>query len=470
MATTLRGRPVDPYALPPEAGTRPNYGNERTSECLVDEDRPPTPDRYKKWRKSTYSVPGTRIIHPGGVDDWRDVKHPEFFGVRKKDPGEGEHVDDVLAQPGAESEYAQTKLTQAERHYHSTRMEPLGKCFSHGHVLPEECRTREHKFGKSTITPGGNDSKTLIYMPSAKPVPGERAQYIKSHGSYGPGEQRSRDYDWKGCDLKTHRFGEGVGSYVALNGLALGATAAMEQLDPQPIISQRMRNFKALQDKLGQSRYLGHTGAYQFGKMHRYGKKSVRGEGEWDARQCIAGDYAPEDCEPEPELGKTLTPGYRNILTEKSRHRPSACLPSERTSRSTPSGPSPTPKIMETTLPARSCSTRPPCRRWALMTTSLRICGTRTTSGPSSRPRAPNSGTASTSSYDDVFRKRDAPSRRSTRRLRTSSKVFSNGPCRSRQLLRRDAVLVDDAGTRRRGPPGAGSRQSRRTTSDGGRR
>ena len=138
MATTLRGRPVDPYALPPEAGTRPNYGNERTSECLVDEDRPPTPDRYKKWRKSTYSVPGTRIIHPGGVDDWRDVKHPEFFGVRKKDPGEGEHVDDVLAQPGAESEYAQTKLTQAERHYHSTRMEPLGKCFSHGHVLPEE--------------------------------------------------------------------------------------------------------------------------------------------------------------------------------------------------------------------------------------------------------------------------------------------------------------------------------------------
>jgi hypothetical protein len=321
MATTLRGRPVDPYALPPEAGTRPNYGNERTSECLVDEDRPPTPDRYKKWRKSTYSVPGTRIIHPGGVDDWRDVKHPEFFGVRKKDPGEGEHVDDVLAQPGAESEYAQTKLTQAERHYHSTRMEPLGKCFSHGHVLPEECRTREHKFGKSTITPGGNDSKTLIYMPSAKPVPGERAQYIKSHGSYGPGEQRSRDYDWKGCDLKTHRFGEGVGSYVALNGLALGATGAMEQLDPQPIISQRMRNFKALQDKLGQSRYLGHNGAYQFGKMHRYGKKSVRGEGEWDARQCIAGDYAPEDCEPEPELGKTLTPGYRNILTEKSRGR-----------------------------------------------------------------------------------------------------------------------------------------------------
>ena len=200
------------------------------------------------------------------------MKHPEFFGVRKKGPrGGGARRRCPGAARRRKSEYAQTKLTQAERHYHSTSMEPLGKCFSHGHVLPEECRTRSTSSASPRL-PWRERLETLIYMPSAKPVPGERAQYIKSHGSYGPGEQRSRDYDWKGCDLKTHRFGEGVGSYVALNGLALGATAAMEQLDPQPIISQRMRNFKALQDKLGQSRYLGHTGAYQFGKMHRAGR------------------------------------------------------------------------------------------------------------------------------------------------------------------------------------------------------
>ena len=76
------------------------------------------------------------------------------------------------------------EFTQAERHYHSTRMEPLGKCFSHGHVLPEECRTREHKFGKSTITPGG--SLENFDHAVRKPVPGERAQYIKSHGSMVP--------------------------------------------------------------------------------------------------------------------------------------------------------------------------------------------------------------------------------------------------------------------------------------------
>jgi len=324
-------------AKPPEAGTRPNYGNETTEECLKDEERPLTPDRYKKWRKSTYSVPGTRIIHPGGVKDWEGVEHPPWFGLNTKKAGmTDEHVNDVITQAGAESEYAQTKLTQAERHYHSTRMEPLGRCFSHGHQLPEECLKRDarnvplHDFGLPTKTAVGQDAKNLIYMPSAKPVQGERAQYIKSHGSYGPGEQRSRDYDWGGRDLKTHRFGEGVGSYVALNGLALGATGAMEPLDEPPVVASRMRNFKSLQDKLGKSRFLGHTNAFQFGRDHCYGKKSVRGEGQWDARDCIAGDYAPEDCMPEPELGITLTPGYRNVLTEKSRHR-SFGVPSVRT-------------------------------------------------------------------------------------------------------------------------------------------
>ena len=78
-----------------------------------DPDRPATPDAYKKWRKSTYAVPGTRVIHPGMVDDWKSVSHPEFFGKNKADLGE--HVDDVLAQPGAESEFAQVKLTQARR-------------------------------------------------------------------------------------------------------------------------------------------------------------------------------------------------------------------------------------------------------------------------------------------------------------------------------------------------------------------
>ena len=121
------------------------------------------PDRYKKWRKSTYSVPETRIIHPGGVDDWRGVKHPEFFGVRKKDPGRDEARRRCAGAAGAESEYAQTKLTQAERHYHSTRMEPLGKCFSHGHVLPEECRTESTSSASPRSRPAGTTQNFDLY-------------------------------------------------------------------------------------------------------------------------------------------------------------------------------------------------------------------------------------------------------------------------------------------------------------------
>ena len=94
----------------------------------------------------------------------------------------------------------------------------------------------------------------------------------------------------------------------------------MEQLDPQPIISQRMRNFKALQDKLRSDEgYLGHTVAYQFSKMHRNGKKSVRARASGTRASASLATTRPEDCEPEASCGKTLTPGYRNILTEKSR-------------------------------------------------------------------------------------------------------------------------------------------------------
>ena len=42
--------------------------------------------------------------------------------------------------------------------------------------------------------------------------------YKKSHGSYGPGEQRSRDYTWK-KDVNSMVFGV-KGNLVAFNGVS----------------------------------------------------------------------------------------------------------------------------------------------------------------------------------------------------------------------------------------------------------
>ena len=309
---------MNPLNMPPVAGVTTKLGGQTTEACLHLDERPGTPPGVRKWRKSNYTQPGQRIIHPGLIEDFKDANHTaERFGKIKI---VSDHVEDVLVQPGAESEFAQVKLTQKESTYHSIKREPLGQSFTRGHVLPSCVAEPGFQFGKKSVREGGDGSKVLIYNPSAAVTAAEKQQYIKSHGSFEPGEQRTRGYDWGGRDMNAHRFGVGDGSHVALNGLALGASAALRQgMDTEPITSTRVQNFNSLQDKLGKTRNLGHGNHRP--RDHLYGKASVRGFGEWDARCCITGDYAEEDREPDSDLGKTHTPGFRNILTDAQKER-----------------------------------------------------------------------------------------------------------------------------------------------------
>merc|ERR1719375_2573694 len=70
------------------------------------------------------------------------------------------------------------------------------------------------------------------------------------------------------------------------------------------------------QDHLGRIKKLGNLVPND--PNHVYGKKSIRrGNGEWDAAACIQGSYSKEEQEPDTDLGKSLTPGFRNLTTEK---------------------------------------------------------------------------------------------------------------------------------------------------------
>jgi hypothetical protein len=224
----------------------------------------------------------------------------------------------VLRQPGAESEFALVKEGQKNATYHSVKREPLGKTYARGHVLPQECKEDGFSFGMPNADKP-NLAKGLIYAPSEQSDGGMKAQYIKSHGSFEPGEQRRRGYDWPIEDVREHRFGVGVGSHVAFNGLALGAVGALRtEVEVDPVIASRVQNFKNLQDKLGRSRNLGH-GPNAVEPGHFYGKASVRGAGEWDARNCLQGDYDQEAQGPDADLGTTHTPGFRNSAPDSQR-------------------------------------------------------------------------------------------------------------------------------------------------------
>ena len=90
----------------------------------------------------------------------------------------------------------------------------------------------------------------------------------------------------------------------------------MLQSDVSRITSKKTEDAKSLTIQLGRARNLG------FGSKDShpaiYGKTSLpdRKNGEWDARACIEGTYEPEDQEPDSDLGKSMTPGFRNITTE----------------------------------------------------------------------------------------------------------------------------------------------------------
>lgn len=56
---------------------------------------------------------------------------------------------------------------------------------------------------------------------------------------------------------------------------------------------------------------------YVLAMQHVYGKEAVkRGPNEWDARSCVEGNYSWAEQQPDNDLGKSITPGFRNAIAE----------------------------------------------------------------------------------------------------------------------------------------------------------
>lgn len=85
-----------------------------------------------------------------------------------------------------------------EDNYASHKREPLGKGFSRGYVWPAAAENGNAKFGKPTQ--GLESAKEMLYPAGGATAHEDRdtqAMYRKTHGNYDPGEQRTRDYNWK---------------------------------------------------------------------------------------------------------------------------------------------------------------------------------------------------------------------------------------------------------------------------------
>ena len=252
-------------------------------------------NRTKKWRKSVYLEPGTRVIHPALVEDFpHGHEQGIIFGAMATHSGH--RVEEIFN--GEEGDCQQVKRQQKEAlYYKSSRMVPLGKSYNRGHNLPEFMKDDGFRFGVTT-TKCQDDAKSLLYSDNTQKEDNGMTNYVKSHGSYSPGQQRSRDYNWP-IDPETTVFGD-KGESTAERGISKGVSNALCM--PQDNSGAAVR----ASDKA--SRSCAFPRDMVFGKITKDCNSS--------AAQCLQ-PVSNKDHFKDDDLGKSVTPGFRNAMTEK---------------------------------------------------------------------------------------------------------------------------------------------------------
>jgi len=292
----------------PAGKTQKNPGDQQSvASCFQTIEVPGTPPKMNKYRDSWKGQPGKRIQHWGTVDDGTQ---PEGYAY-------GHKTGMVLDSKNVLNTHQPTRVeefltTRKEAIYDSSKMEPLGK--RHGKfTIPDD--VQGSTFGKPTV--GSEQAKVLLFPKDTKCLSGEieerdpklKAQYLKSHGTWAPGEQKTRNYQWN-LDPTNHRFGhtdkedyrEGVKK--AINPAAEHRTGVL----PTTVVPKRVDDFRRVkQDELGKPRNLG-LGQPDLGSDHKFGMPSMRVE-DWGVAECVQGEYSIEEQMPDNDLGRSVTRG-----------------------------------------------------------------------------------------------------------------------------------------------------------------
>lgn len=118
------------------------------------------------------------------------------------------------------------------------------------------------------------------------------------------------------------RFGQ-KGDTIALNGVSKNVADVLKSVDDKaPMVNTKnVEDFREMSDILGQSRNLGQDSAarsieYAYGKPSGTQIRAAQGKEPVGALEVIKGNYSKEDQLPDKDLGKSITPGFRNITLE----------------------------------------------------------------------------------------------------------------------------------------------------------
>jgi len=283
---------------------------DQVEKCLTYEERPSTPPEIRKYRRSTNLEPGNRFKHPGLVDDYATMSLDEkIYGITESNTvriGASDLINHELP-----SELERINNAKAEKVYKQQNREPLGRIPDRGYQLPTKYTVGREAFGiksSSSLEP----AKNLIFPADREESQEGEDLYKRSHGSYGPGEQRRRGYEWTNVDPNQVRFGA-KGDTIAFNGVSKNIADVLNgSANAQAIVvnTKKVEDYRNMTDILGQSKNLGQDSGLRPKDMV-YGKRNAA-KG-LSAAEVLKGKYKDADNEPDLDLGKSITPGFRNF-------------------------------------------------------------------------------------------------------------------------------------------------------------
>ncbi len=259
---------------------------------------------------------GGRAPHPGyRLDPRKDhLVHGDVF------TGEAVHSSDIMntsLTPMAELINAKAEAAV----YVSVKQRPLGRHAPGHQTLPASTLRPGHMFGAKTISASGGAKDVVFPPPGDSSDPDKERIYEKSHRSFAPGVQRRDRVEWDmtGIDPNSYKFGKAC---VSLESNVVGKVLN-PSLDTDPAARAAAADVtriipKITADYRSASGYtLGKTRGAELTDKSRhpavYGKRAGRTEaGEWGTADCMRGDFTREDQQPDADLGKAVTLGYRN--------------------------------------------------------------------------------------------------------------------------------------------------------------
>jgi len=303
------------------AGANTSAGQGGTVQgCMTFGARPGTPESIRKYRKSANLAPGKRFVHHGMADDLKTMDlNSRIFGEVSEPSRVTAH--DLLSHNKA-TELEKLQIIKAEKVYRARAKEPLGRQQDRGMPLPEKFTTGGQAFGIGSVS-SLEPAKDIIFPEIREEDVIAEEIYQKSHNNWPVGAQKQRGIDWgrTGVNPDATRFGM-KGDTIAFNGVSKNVEAVLKNKDASgPIFWRKnLDNYSTMGDNLGQSKNLGQQSGQRpvdqvYGRPSATAAKAKKGA-VWGAAQVINGVYSVEQQMPDSDLGKSITPGFRNIARE----------------------------------------------------------------------------------------------------------------------------------------------------------